>query len=128
MTTSLTIEQIYDEHYMQSYRFVKSIVRSDEASKDIVSEAMLELWEAMTNSEVNSPLSLLFVILKNKSLNYLKHEQVKTRAMNNIQNYLLDDVSYRISSLESLDPKELLSVEIQEIISKSLSQIGRAHV
>lgn len=122
-TTDNSIEEIYKEHYTRSFLFVKSLVRSDEISKDIVSESMIYVWKKMNESQVDSPLGLLFITLKHNSLNYLKREQIKVKAMSNIQSYLLDDVNYRISSLEALDPTELLSNEIKELINETLAQL-----
>ena len=47
------------------------------AAEDIVSESLINLWETSKKEKVEYPLALLVQMLKNGSLNYLKHQDVK---------------------------------------------------
>lgn len=114
---------LYQKHFQTSFRFVKSYVRDDLVSEDIVSESLIELWQAMKKEEVISPLPLLVTILRNKSLNYLKHLSVRENAIEKLSQKMQSDLSYRLTSLEACDPQELFSTEITEIIEQTLNAL-----
>lgn len=67
-----TFNQLYKEYYRKAYLYAKSYVGDTFASEDIASEAMITVWEKMRASEKNELVSFLFVVLKNKSLDYLR--------------------------------------------------------
>lgn len=116
---------LYQKHYQTSFRFVNSYVRDDLVSEDIVSEALIELWQTMKKEEVISPLSLLVTILRNKSLNYLKHISIRNNAIEKLSRIMKSDLSYRLMTLQACDPEELFSTEIAEIIEQTLNALPR---
>ena len=65
--------EVYTEFYRKSYLYVKSNVHDDMAAEDIVSESLIRLWERMKKETVDPIRPFLFSILKNRSLDYLKH-------------------------------------------------------
>jgi RNA polymerase sigma-70 factor (ECF subfamily) len=90
------------------------------AAEDITSEAIFHLWQTTRKEEVVSLPALLLTILRNNTLNYLKHQEVKHQALKHISSALSRDLHYRITSLEACDPQEVFSAEITEIVEKTL--------
>ena len=113
--------EIYTKHYKSSFLFVKSYVHNDMAAEDIVSESLISFWQTLKKETVNHPNTLLLVILKNNTLDYLKHQNVRVIALESISSTMARDLNYRIMTLEACDPKEIFSSEINEIIEKTLS-------
>ena len=74
---NISFSGLYTQYYKRSFLFVKSYVRDDMVAEDIASEALIQLWETLKTETVNTPLALLTTILKNKALNYLKHQAIK---------------------------------------------------
>ncbi len=103
--------------------FVKSYVRDEMIAEDIASEALIQLWESMKVEEVKNPLALLTTILKNKSLNYLKHQAIEWEAKENISAKQMRDMDYRMSSLDACDPNEMFSSEITHILKETLASM-----
>jgi RNA polymerase sigma-70 factor (ECF subfamily) len=93
------------------------------ASEDIVSESLISLWQTIKKETVEHPHGLLLKILKNNALNYLKHQDVKQAAMESISSKMIRDLDYRITTLEACDPEEIFSVEIDEIVEKTLASL-----
>ncbi|MCD8135887.1 MAG: RNA polymerase sigma-70 factor [Parabacteroides gordonii] len=118
--SSLSFSDIYTSYYKRSFLFVKSYVRDDMVAEDIVSEALINLWETSKKETVEHPLSLLLTMLKNGSLNYLKHQEVRQSAINTISSQLMHDLNYRIRTLHACDPEEIFSSEITRIIQDTL--------
>ncbi len=103
--------------------FVKSYVRDDMVAEDIVSEALISLWETAKKETIEHPLSLLLIILKNGALNYLKHQDVRQSAMESISSKMVRDLNYRITTLQACDPEEIFSSEITRIIQDTLEAL-----
>ena len=74
---NISFSGLYTQYYKRSFLFVKSYVRDDMVAEDIASEALIQLWETLKTETVNTPLALLTTILKNKALNYLKHQAIE---------------------------------------------------
>lgn len=116
---------IYTTFYNRSYLFVKSYVHDDFAAEDIVSESLIKLWEAMQCGEVEKPVNLLFLILKNKSLNHLHREAMHCDMVDTLAKWQQRELEIRISTLQACNPEEIFSDEIKNIINKTLSSLPR---
>lgn len=76
----LSFSFIYTSYYKRAFSFAKSYVHDEAVAEDIASEALIALWEKTKIVSVEEIAPLLFTILKNKALDWLKHEQVKAAA------------------------------------------------
>jgi RNA polymerase sigma-70 factor (ECF subfamily) len=95
------------------------------AAEDIVSETMIRLWNTLEKETVAHPQALLLSMLKHAALNYLKHQNVRREAMENISALMTDDLKYRIDTLEACNPEEIYSTEITQIVAHTLSSLPR---
>ncbi|NDV59481.1 RNA polymerase sigma-70 factor [Bacteroides sp. 519] len=120
MKHDISFNEIYQQYYKKSFLFVKSYTNDADAAEDIVSDSFINLWSAIKKGNVQNPLALLLSILRNESLNYLKHLKVKRTAMESISSKLSRDLDYRILSLQACDPEEIYSSEITEIVTRTL--------
>ncbi|GBU06822.1 hypothetical protein AwDysgo_01530 [Bacteroidales bacterium] len=114
---------IYTRYYKKSFIFAKSYVHDDLVAEDIATEALIKLWETMKHEEVLKPLPFLFAVLKNKSLDYLKHTLVRQEAIHIIGDYHLRELSIRISTLKVCDPEFIFSDEISQILEQMLNKL-----
>ena len=114
---------VYTAYYRKSFLFVKSYVHDELVAEDIVSESLIKLWERMKSQPIEHVQSFLFAILKNSALDYLKHEAVERKAFKSMHEQLSRELEIRISVLQSCDPDEIFSSEIQQIIRKTLAEL-----
>jgi RNA polymerase sigma-70 factor (ECF subfamily) len=119
----MTFSDLYTQYYKNAFLFVKSYVRDSMAAEDIVSDSLIDFWQAMKREQVEFPLALLLTILRNRTLNYLKHQDVKQEAMRSISSEIVRDLGFRIATLEACDPQEVFSTEIIEIVEKTLQTL-----
>lgn len=75
-----SFKDTYSQYYKKAFYFAKSYVHDDLAAEDIAAESLIALWEKMKESQIDYEIPLLLTILKNKSLDYLKHEAIKMTA------------------------------------------------
>jgi len=116
-----SFNEIYTAYYRKSYLYVKSYIHDDMASEDIVSEALIKLWERMKRETVDPIRPFLFTILKNQSLDYLKHQNIKRDVHDAVHDALKRELEIRTTTLETSDPNDIFSTEIQQIIETTLN-------
>ena len=115
-----SFNEIYTSYYKKSFFFAKSYVHDDLAAEDIASESLIKLWEKLKTEKIDYIAPLILTILKNKALDYLKHEEVKRTAFESMVDWHQQELSIRISTLESCDPNEIFSDEVESIIRETL--------
>lgn len=124
MESKKSFTEIYNAYYKRAFYFVKSYVHDEVAAEDIASEALIKLWEQIKIKDVDDYVApLLLAILKNKSLDYLKHEEVKRNALENIADWYSYERSIRISSLEACNPDDIFSNDVQRIVQEVLEKM-----
>ena len=111
---------IYEQNYRRSLLFTKSYVHDDMVAEDIVVESLMRYWRAISMEEGEITEAFLLTILKNKSLDYLRHKAVHDAAIENLAEQNNQELNIRISTLEVCNPEEIFSDEIQTIIHKTL--------
>lgn len=119
-----SFNEIYISYYKKAFFFAKSYVHDDLAAEDIASESLIKLWEKLKTEEIDYVEPLLLTILKNKALDYLKHEEVKRNALESMADWHLQELTVRITSLEACDPDEIFSDEVEKIIRKTLDSLS----
>jgi len=118
-----SFNEIYTTFYRKSYLYVKSYVHDDMAAEDIATEALVILWKKMKLETINPVSPFLFTILKNRSLDYLKHQSIKRSTHDTIAEALNRELEIRTAALEASDPNDIFSKEIQKIIETTLNQL-----
>ncbi len=116
-------KNFFTSYYERCFLFAKSYVHNDWVAEDIASESLIKLWEISKTREIDNPKTLLFTMVKNKALDYLKHEVIKQNVFNSIINYSKRELDIRISTLEACDPERIFESDIQKIINKTLSNL-----
>jgi RNA polymerase sigma-70 factor (ECF subfamily) len=114
---------IYTTFYRKSFLYVKSYVHEDMAAEDIVSESLIRLWQQMKQQPIDPIPPFLFTILKNRSLDYLKHQAVIRTVHHEMAATLNRELELRTASLEMSDPTDIFSAEVKQIIESTLNSL-----
>ncbi|MDR1884200.1 MAG: RNA polymerase sigma-70 factor [Prevotella sp.] len=120
---SSNFKKFYIHYYDRCFLFAKSYVHNDLAAEDIAAEALIKLWELSGIEEIENPLKLLYVILKNRALDYLKHEKIKNDALISISTCTKRELEIRISTLEASNPDRIFANDIQNILQTTISNL-----
>lgn len=118
--------QLYHDYYDRFLRFAVSYVRELPIAEDIVSEAFVAYWE---NEEkllpTTNPAAYILTVVKNKSLNYLKHLQVRQQVEKELCDHEAWRLSVQIHTLQACNPDFLFSEEIKQIVSATLNRLPK---
>lgn len=71
-------EQIYKDYYPRLYHYAYDFIEDTDASEDIVSEVFFHLWHERGSLKPDTLSSYLYVTVRNRCLNYLRHQKGKS--------------------------------------------------
>lgn len=117
--------EFFMKYQSRFIRFAYMYIRDEKATEDIVMEAMMSYWENRRRvGDISNVPSYVLMIVRNRCLNYLRREQVRMKMNDEMQRHFDWELNLRISSLESFDPSEVFSKEVQELVDRALSELG----
>lgn len=124
---TLCLNRVFSGRYSQFVNFAYSYVRERPVAEDLVMDSFSAIWESRTNVnkwESEKDLSAyILTMIRNRSLNHLRHISVRYKAGQNIKTLEERDLNQRIATLEACDFKSIFCTDIEEIVQKSVSQI-----
>ncbi len=107
---------VFHYYYSGLCAYCERITNSRHAAEDIVQELFVTLWIKHHQIRIESSLkNYLFTSVKNRSLDYLKHEERKSRNLTNLA--AKKELSENLASLWFAES------ELQAIIQKSLEKL-----
>ncbi len=109
-------EHLFKEHYNGACRYVFRILRDEDTCEEVVQSTFVNLWEKreMIREDINFK-SYLFRAAYNTALNYIKHEKVVNKYVNNKQ----DSIEISMQSYVSHQP----DFELQKRIENALDSL-----
>lgn len=125
MTTNLkNFNQFFKDYQQRFVHFAYTYVHDEAVAEDYVIESMVYYWENKDRlpADTNIPAYVL-TTLKHKCIDYLRHQQVRKDASDEITKLYAWELKGRISSLEDFEPYEVFTAEIQEIVDKTLDAL-----
>lgn len=115
------LTEIFQKKQERFILFAYSYVRDRQEAEDIVMNAFTTLLERREQLQNHPNISaLLLTAIKNKSLNYIEHLQVKLNAEKKITNLQQKEISLRIASLEACNPDKIFCSEIQQLLNSTI--------
>jgi len=109
-------DKIYVVYFSRMKRFAKEYVLSDEDAENIVQDVFLLLWEKREVLEIQvSLVPYLFSLVKNKSLDYLRHKIVADE--------FKQELSVKLFSLELMEYSFASDEEIEKIVVDAVNKL-----
>ncbi|MGM9742525.1 MAG: RNA polymerase sigma-70 factor [Candidatus Cryptobacteroides sp.] len=116
----------FDEYYRQYYgrivAFARSYVIDEMAAQDIAADSLTKLWIHLKGNPDADIHHWLFVIVKNLCLDYLKHQRIKQKALAEVSLWRIQDMDFKISSLDRYGHDYVASGEIRRIVCRVLDK------
>jgi len=112
----------YRKYYQRCLSYACSLVSDKAEAELMVSDAFTILWQKYPG--ISEPLPVLFGIIRNKALNYLRSKSREAAAFGKMDSLSNREIELKISTLELQDPSALYTSEIREIVNDSFEQMG----
>jgi RNA polymerase sigma-70 factor (ECF subfamily) len=117
-------EEVYVSHYARMKRFAQQYLIREEDAENIVQDIFSDLWEK--KMEFSSCINLhgyLFMILKNRCIDFLRHKTLEQHTFEEIQNEYTRSLKLKLASLEELDNSLLSDNNIDAVIQKTIDTL-----
>ena len=123
---NVDFEDNWSRYYRRCILFAKSYVFDSHTAESLAAEAMSVYWERKASGEeIEMVLPFLFSVIRNKALQYLRHESVRMRVQGEMSSSIQDELQFRIDSLQSCDPHTLFAGDVQKILNSTLKTLGK---
>lgn len=107
---------VFTYYYSGLCAYARRWVMEEDTAEDLVQDFFVHLWIEGHRLEITSSLkSYLFASIRNMSINYLKHNQVKQQ----YENYITDLDSESLQSTEW----EFAEAELTELVKKAMKKL-----
>ncbi|WP_294082046.1 RNA polymerase sigma-70 factor [Proteiniphilum sp. UBA5384] len=116
--------ELYATYHQKCFLFTQSYVHDKFVAEDIASDVLIKLYEMIRTEQIHNVSAYLLTLLKNKSLDYLKALSTRKKAYDHLSELGIEELHFRISSLEECDPNIIFSKEIEQIIEHTLLELS----
>jgi len=122
--TSFEFEEIYISYFFRLKQFALEYVLSEEDAENIVQDVFTALWERNEMTNINSNLiPFLFVAIKNRSINLLRHRAVMQKTANKIQEEYQLTLQVKLASLEMFDDSLFDEEDVEQIVTSVINSL-----
>jgi len=115
-------EQLYKLYFPRLYSFALKIINDSDLAKDTVQNVFIQLWETRKTFRHEHPEAFLYKMVRNASLNYVRHLKVVDNLKSKIKDQLLGEELYYID-LVGDEPYLLIEKELQEKVSEVMNSL-----
>ncbi len=124
MSDLILFNQLFTKYKDRFIYFAYTYLRDEEAAKDIVMDSFIYYWENRESIKKGDNISsYILKVVKNKSLNYLRAQNVREKAEKTINEHNMRVLQVQISTLEACDPQSIFSEEAQQLVRKALDSM-----
>jgi RNA polymerase sigma-70 factor (ECF subfamily) len=121
---STDFESVYCAYFSKMKHFAKVYVLSEEEAENMVQDVFFELWEK--REVLSMPVNLiayLFTSLKNKCLNYLRHQLITRETADHIREEHRLAMQMSFNSLEVFEQDLLSGQNIETLLTRALDSL-----
>jgi RNA polymerase sigma-70 factor, ECF subfamily len=112
----ITFEQVFKSHFKNLHAYAFTILKDQDEAEEIVQQVFYKLWERSENLTITgSVTAYLYRAVHNESLNFLKHEKVKS-------NHRLH-VAYSMKNETDQASKKILGGELEKKLHAALNEL-----
>ena len=126
--TALSVKENFDSIYINNFSrlflFAKEYVLFDEEAENIVQDIFLMLWEKREALRVDVSLTAyLFTLVKNKCIDFLRHQMVEQIYSENIQQEYNEELNVKLFALESFDHNFSSEEDIETLLRNAIDKL-----
>lgn len=111
-----TFEQVFKTHFKRLHSYAFTILRDEVEAEEIVQQVFFKLWDRNENLSLTGSVSAyLYRAVHNESLNYIKHQKVRS-------NHKLH-VAYSMKNEVEHPAKKVMTGELEKKIHSALNEL-----
>jgi RNA polymerase sigma-70 factor (ECF subfamily) len=119
----IIFNKLFSEYQERFIRFAYSYTADRMASEDIVMESMMYYWTNRSKLKDTNPPAYILTSIKNKSLNYLRDQQLHLSVIDKLKDLSEWKLNTSIASLEACEPNDIFSKEVMEKVNEAIERM-----
>ncbi len=113
-----------NENQRRFIQFVTYYLHDETEAEDVVMQTFMAVWQSREQVPTGEELmSYTLTILKNKSINVLRHKMVVDKVNKKLKETAAWDLNLRMETLSAFNPNDIYSKEIISIIEQTLKEM-----
>ena len=108
-------ERLFRNNYTRLFLFANRMVNDSEACRDIVSDAFAQAYTKIHKIDENQQLAFLYTMVRNKCVDYVRHENARQKYINIIEKAYTEDPEELGAIIQEQD--ELLK-QVREVMDE----------
>lgn len=109
-------EQLFKSHFKALHSYAMAILKDEDTAEEIVQQMFLKFWEKRELLNIqNSVKAYLYKCVYHDSLNFLKHEKIKTKYQ--------DFASYAMNDHQEPASSKVEMTELEHRIAQALNEL-----
>ncbi|MBQ4445475.1 MAG: RNA polymerase sigma-70 factor [Prevotella sp.] len=113
-----------NENQRRFIQFVTYYLHDEVEAEDVVMQTFMAVWQSREQVTTGEELmSYTLTILKNKSINVLRHKMVVDKVNKKLKETAAWDLNLRMETLSAFNPNDIYSKEIISIIEQTLKEM-----
>lgn len=114
--------KLYMLYFPRLYSFALKIVQDSALAKDVVQNVFISLWESRNTFRYEHPESFLYKMVRNASLNYIRHVKVVDNLKIKAKAQFLGEELFHIDMVGN-QPYVLIEKELQEKVAEVMDNL-----
>ena len=115
-------EKLYKLYFPRLYAFSLKIINDGALAKDLVQNIFIKIWESPLSVNIENPESFLYQMVRNASLNYIRHLKVVDNLKSRVKDQCLGEELYYID-LVGNQPYILIEKELEGRIMEVMNSL-----
>jgi RNA polymerase sigma-70 factor (ECF subfamily) len=112
----VTFEVLFKTHYKALHAYAMVILKDEDDAEEIVQQLFLKFWEKRTLLTVQTSLkAYLYKCVYHDSLNFLKHQKVKTKYQDLTQHSMDNAYTPAVNRLELSELQEQINLALNDL-------------
>jgi len=109
-------EQMFKTHFKRLHAYAFTILRDEIQAEEMVQQVFFKLWERNDNLSLTGSISsYLYRAVHNESLNYIKHQKVRSNHQLNVAYSMKNEVEH--------PAKKIMASELEKKIHSALNEL-----
>lgn len=120
-----SFNSLFKQHYFALLNYCKGYVQDECVAKDILQDSFVSLWEKRHRLHPNTNMKFyLFSVIKNKSINYLKHKKIELQYSKDKKAILLE-TEMNLTAIAYDGSDFLIAKELNAKIEKTMLELPK---
>ncbi|MCK5538231.1 MAG: RNA polymerase sigma-70 factor [Draconibacterium sp.] len=115
-------EKLYRLYFPRLFSYSEKIVENSNMAKDIIQNIFIKVWENPKIIKTDNPEAFLFKMVRNASLNYIRHLKVVDNLKKKVKEKYLGEELYNIDFVGN-EPIELINSELQAKVAQVMNSL-----